>query len=122
MNPALLDKEKVCPLYVDYLRECIFQANSFSWEEATITRFCTSGDHKDCPFFRAIDDPGKACDYFTKSQLCEHYKHSDLNGFLTLCNKWCLNDFTSCARYITKKSGEIPDTHLHPDGHMMDAQ
>lgn len=117
-----MDKEKHCPHYVDYLRECIFDLKSLSWEKDTIVKFCTSDGYKDCPFFQAIENPHKTCDQFKVGVLCEHYDLHDFDGFLALCKKWCLGDFKSCARHKTRKLGETPEADLHPDGHIMDAQ
>jgi hypothetical protein len=113
-----------CPNYVDYVRECIFKINpgaeemSFLAKEVDTTlRFCISGAYRDCPFFRFLNNPESSCEHFKNCPLCEYYKSKDLGDFVEMADKWCLNDFTSCARYKIREAGKIPEPTLHPAGH-----
>lgn len=115
-----IDKNKFCKFYVDYARECVFEMDSVSLELDTTVRFCVSGDYKDCPFYKFIENPSAACENFKHCDLCKHFKRKGVEQFVDLCNTWCLNDFTSCARYKIKQSGGVPESTLHPDGHLLE--
>lgn len=110
---------KYCPLYVDYVRECLFQISPLADEMDTTLRFCISGDYETCPFFQAIHNPSSACEHFKKCCFCERYKAGKLDKFVELTDTWCLNNFTECARHKIWEAGDIPEPRLHPAGHYL---
>lgn len=111
-----MDKNLFCPRYVDYVRECAFAVGTVSREMDTTLRFCTSGDYKQCPFFRFLENPSAACENFDGCPLCAHYKKKEINQFVEMTDEWCLKNFSTCARHQIKKSGGAPDEDLHPSG------
>jgi hypothetical protein len=118
-----MEHDKHCPIYVDYVRECVFRLNSsLPNEMQTTLRFCISGRYEDCPFFRFINKLDNPCPYFNNCNWCDHYATRELDDFLKLTGEWCFFEkFTHCARYKMRESGEVPDDNLHPDGNMLPA-
>ena len=104
-----------CPLYVDYVRECLFSFGDMPCELQTMG-FCISERHEKCPFFRYLQSPEAYCTYFPKCSLCKQYKGSDFEGLVELADAWCLNNYTSCVRCQMKQAGKTPPETLLPDG------
>jgi hypothetical protein len=112
-----MEGKEFCPLFVDYVRECADRFGDVSREIHTILPFCTSEEHKTCPFFRYIDDPSQCCPDFIQCDMCRYYKDKNFKKFLEVSNTWCLcANFVNCARHKTRESGEIPPDNLFPDG------
>lgn len=110
-----------CPMYIDYVRECIFQINSLTEEIDTTVQFCISGRYEECPFYRYIIDPTDKCELFKQCNLCNHYKIKRLDEFVEMANTWCLGNYTDCARHKAHQAGQIPVDTLHPAGHHLPA-
>jgi len=107
-----------CPLFVDYSRECIVKIEIYpSQITHKILNLCTTGDYKECPFYRILYRKESVCKNIMNCPVFSKFQIDDFDKFMELSREYCVSkNHKKCKRYIISKKGKGVPPHLHPDG------
>ncbi len=103
-----------CPKFIDFTRECleeikIIPNNTF--------KYCTTKKHKDCPFFRILNNEKGICEHVKHCYFFNNFEIHDFDGFAKISDEYCTGEnHEKCKRYILSKKGEKVPNDLSPEG------
>lgn len=103
-----------CPMFIDYTRECL---NKVEFLPQNTLAYCETDMHKECPFFRTLNNVGPFCEYIKTCTAYKYFGAGDFEKFVDMTKCYCLTkNNTDCKRYKLRKSGEVVPENLLPDG------
>ncbi|MCU0666882.1 MAG: hypothetical protein MUF05_07305 [Candidatus Omnitrophica bacterium] len=103
-----------CPMFVDYTRDCL---DKIGFLPQDTFYYCQSDKHKECPFFKTLNNIGFHCDCVKKCVAYKNFGISDFDNFVKIANRYCLSsNNVNCARFKVRQSGEVVPEDLLPDG------
>ena len=108
-----------CPLFVDFSRECISEFKDII--HIGNYAICESDKYKeDCPFYKSINKIEPICEFSDKCPMYFHVVTNDFKELISMTKKYCFSEnYSNCARYKIRKSGENPPKELYPDGKLI---
>lgn len=110
----------ICPMFVDYTRECVEELNEII--EIGDFDICQSNEYEeDCPFYKSIYKKEYYCEFVEKCPIYIHVAKKDFRWLIELTKEFCFSEkHKECQRYILRKSGKMPDINLYPDGKFLE--
>jgi hypothetical protein len=113
----------VCPLYIDYTRECISEIKVYPKNiNQGILNFCSSKKYLDCPFYKILVVKKNICENILNCSLYKKFQIGDFEKFVEFSNEYCTSkNYLKCKRYIMNKKGLTSPTNLHPNGKIIES-
>ena len=110
-----------CPMYKDFTRECIETFEVII--HLSNINFCESDRHKECPFYRYINETEKRCEY---AERCLHGKtvlETPFERMVSVSKTYCFcENKVNCERYKVMKSGKVTPEGLGVDGRRIELE
>jgi len=103
-----------CPMFIDYTRECL---DKIGFSPQNTFDYCQTDKHKECPFFRTLNNIDFHCECIEKCAAYKYFSISDFEKFAEITKRYCLSENNvNCERFKLRKSGEVVPENLLPDG------
>ncbi len=108
--------EQYCPMYVDYVRECMDYIRIVS--KVCTMKFCIGEEKYDnCPFYRTVNKIGCVCEMVSICPIYKEFSYKNFDKFMVFTKNYCLSENNiNCERLKIKKAGNAPPIDLLPDG------
>lgn len=104
-----------CPLYKDYTRFCVEKFHKVVY--LTNFEFCDSERYQDCPFYKILERIEPLCPYIEDCPMYFHIRDESFNQLMRMTKTYCCSEnYSFCARYKLRESGEKVPRELYPDG------
>jgi len=105
-------------MYVDYTRECL---EKIDFLPQNTLAYCETAKHKECPFYRTLNDIGLHCDYVGACAAYKHFGIHDFEQFVKITREYCLSENNvKCERFKLRKAGKAVPEELLPDGNTIE--
>jgi hypothetical protein len=109
------DENMVCPLYKDYIRECV--NNYKEVLQVPTYEVCESDNFNECPMYKIIVDKIECCEYTPECDKEMNFSIWDYEHLKNIANNYCfLGKKNKCAIYKLRKANRKVLNGLQPDG------
>jgi hypothetical protein len=109
------DENMSCPMYKDFTRECVEKFKEII--NISNFEFCDLDKYKECPFYRALNEPEKLCEYVDRCHHDETIWKLSFERITWASKTYCFSENkVNCERYKAMKTGKAIPEGLRVDG------